>query len=230
MVVPKSAILLRPGAPSRLSEREAMRNALGKHFDLVPELQEGEFVDGGDVLVTPKTVFIGLSKRTDRAGAESLRDRNALGREARIVETPQGMLHFKTASSLIDENTILATRAMAESGVFEGYQTFSRRKPTKPQQTRCGSTTRSSSAIAIPKTSAMIRGGLDLSACGHRGRQARCRVCPACRCGGGKWRVKPKTIAVNDKMQRELPLRAGRAAGPRFRSRIQAPADAEGDA
>src|SRR5262249_12540463 len=36
-VVPEGAILLRPGAPSRLGEREAMRDAIGKHFGHVPE-------------------------------------------------------------------------------------------------------------------------------------------------------------------------------------------------
>jgi dimethylargininase len=123
VVVPDGAILLRPGAPSRLGEREAMRGALGKHFDRVPELQEGELVDGGDVLVTPRTIFIGLSKRTNRAGAEALRDRlGELGRDARVVATPESVLHFKTASSLLDESTILATRAMAESGVFAGFE------------------------------------------------------------------------------------------------------------
>ena len=75
IVVPEGAILMRPGAPSRLGEREAMRDALKKHFDHIPELQEGELADGGDVLVTPRTIFIGLSKRTSRAGAEALRDR-----------------------------------------------------------------------------------------------------------------------------------------------------------
>lgn len=123
IAVPEGAILMRPGAPSRLGEREAMRDALKKHFSHVPELQEGELADGGDVLMTPHTIFIGLSKRTNRAGAEALRDRlREFGREARVAQTPEGVLHFKTASSLLDENIILATRAMADSGVFEGFE------------------------------------------------------------------------------------------------------------
>jgi len=123
IVVPEGAILMRPGAPSRLGEREAMRDALKKHFTHIPELQEGELADGGDVLVTPRTIFIGLSKRTSRAGAEALRDRlSEFGRDARVAQTPEGVLHFKTASSLLDENMILATRAMADSRVFEGFE------------------------------------------------------------------------------------------------------------
>lgn len=125
LVLPQGAILLRPGVPSRLGEREEMRGALKRHFDRILELQDGEDVDGGDVLVVPETIFIGLSKRTNRAGAEALRARlRELGREARIAETPPTILHFKTASSLLSEDTVLVTRAMADSGVFAGLKTL----------------------------------------------------------------------------------------------------------
>jgi dimethylargininase len=121
--VPEGAVLLRPGAPTRLGERDAMRGVLARHFGVVRELGAGEYADGGDVLITPRTVLIGLSKRTNRAGAEALRARlMALGRAARIVETPPGVLHFKTACSLLDEETVLATAAMAASGVFAGLK------------------------------------------------------------------------------------------------------------
>jgi dimethylargininase len=123
LVLTEGAVLLRPGAPSRLGERDHMRAALAKHFPRLLELGEGELVDGGDVLVTPRTIFIGLSKRTNRAGAEALRMHlAALGRDASVAATPEGVLHFKTASSLLDEETVLATRRMAESGVFAGLR------------------------------------------------------------------------------------------------------------
>jgi len=59
-VVPEGAILLRPGAPPRLGEREHMRAALEKHFGGVLEVDEG-YADGGDVLIAPRTIYIGLS-------------------------------------------------------------------------------------------------------------------------------------------------------------------------
>lgn len=122
-VLPEGAILLRPGAPSRVGEREEMRDVLKRHFGQVLELGETAYADGGDILVTPQTIFIGLSQRTTRAGAEAFCDKlKALGREARIAQTPAGTLHFKTASSLLDETTILCTAAMAQSGVFEGFR------------------------------------------------------------------------------------------------------------
>lgn len=122
-VVPEGAVLLRPGAPTRQGERDAMRGVLTKHFGRVLELGEGEHADGGDVLIAPDTIFIGLSKRTNRAGAQALRAHlETLGRAARIVETPAGVLHFKTACALLDEETVLATAVMAASGVFVGLK------------------------------------------------------------------------------------------------------------
>lgn len=123
LVFSEGAILLRPGAPSRLGEREEMRAALARYFSEVLELEEDEYADGGDVLVTPEVVFIGLSARTNRRGAEALAQHlKTLGRTARIVETPSSILHFKTASALISEDTVIATQAMADSGVFEGLR------------------------------------------------------------------------------------------------------------
>ncbi len=123
LTFPKGAVLLRPGAPSRLGERETMHGALQKHFAQILSVDGAdEFVDGGDILVTPKTVFIGLSKRTNRKGAEALARKLAeLGYTSRVAETPAGILHFKTASSLMSDDVILATKKLADSGVFAGF-------------------------------------------------------------------------------------------------------------
>ena len=122
LVLSEAAILLRPGAPSRLGESAALAPDLKRRFDTVFELGEGGVVDGGDVLVTSPVVMIALSGRTDRAGAEGLQQiLRRLGRRVRIVETPPGILHFKTAASLLDEETILATNAMAMSPNFRGF-------------------------------------------------------------------------------------------------------------
>jgi dimethylargininase len=123
LVFGEGAILLRPGAASRLAEAGEMRATLHKHFDPVLELEGEQYTDGGDVLVMPDEVLIGLSKRTTRAGAEALAAGLArLGRKARIAQTPRDILHFKTASCLVAEDTVMATRAMEASGAFDGFK------------------------------------------------------------------------------------------------------------
>ena len=125
LVFPDGAILLRPGAPSRAAEADAIAAVLGGLFDVVLELAEPGFADGGDVLETPSGVIIGLSTRTDRPGAEGLAACLAqFGRGCIIVETPAGVLHLKSACSLVDEETVLCTPALARSGIFEGYRTI----------------------------------------------------------------------------------------------------------
>lgn len=122
LVFPEGAIVLRPGAPTRLGESAAMAPALRRRFDRVLELSEG-FAEGGDVLVTPRAVLIGLSARTSETGAWALVALlEELGRKGVVVTTPPGVLHFKTDCSLVDEETILATERLTASGVFEGYR------------------------------------------------------------------------------------------------------------
>jgi dimethylargininase len=122
LVFAEGAILLRPGAPRRRGETAMLEPVLRRRFQRVLVLDEGH-VDGGDVLVTPDIVFIGRSERTDEAGAGRLAVLlGELGRAVRIVETPPGTLHLKSDCALIEEDTILATPALAASGMFERFR------------------------------------------------------------------------------------------------------------
>jgi dimethylargininase len=120
LVFPEAAILLNPGTPSRAGEGAVLRPVLEAAFPEMLILPEGH-ADGGDVLVLRDRVLIGLSARTDRAGAAALAALLArLGRKAEVVETPPEVLHLKTACSLVAEDTVLATAPLAASGFFAG--------------------------------------------------------------------------------------------------------------
>lgn len=125
LVFTEGAILLRPGAASRLGEAEKIRSMLVDNFTRVLAMSSVGYAEGGDILTTAEQVMIGLSSRTDRAGAESvmacLRE---IGRKGKIVETPPGVLHFKTDCSLLDEETVLTTARLAASGVFSDIGTL----------------------------------------------------------------------------------------------------------
>ena len=120
LVYTEGAILLHPGAPSRAGETELIAPVLKDRFSTVLKIEEG-FADGGDVLNMSDSVMIGLSARTDRVGAQALaRCLSSLGKRSQIVETPPGVLHFKTDCSLLDDETVLSTARLAASGVFSG--------------------------------------------------------------------------------------------------------------
>ena len=122
LVFSEGAILLRPGAPTRIGEVGELAPAIRGYFGLVIELPHG-FADGGDVLVTPDLVMIGLSERTDRTGAEQLAAcLDQLGHKSRIVETPDDVLHLKSACSLLDHETMLCTPSLAETGMLAKFR------------------------------------------------------------------------------------------------------------
>ncbi|HLY05617.1 MAG TPA: arginine deiminase family protein [Rhizomicrobium sp.] len=123
LVFSAGAVLLRPGTASRAGEGEHLRTVLRQRFKTVLELAPNFSADGGDVLTVPGGVFIGLSRRTGREGAEALsRLLRQLDLHATIVEPPPGSLHLKSAVSLLDEETLLASAAVAESGMFSNYR------------------------------------------------------------------------------------------------------------
>lgn len=122
LVFGEGAILLRPGAESRAGEAALIAPVLKRHFDTVLVLEEGH-VDGGDVLVAPHGVIIGLSHRTDKAGAEALGKLLVrLGQKPLIADTPRGILHFKTGCGMVDEEAILVAPVMADCPAFAGLR------------------------------------------------------------------------------------------------------------
>lgn len=121
LVLNGTAIVLRPGAETRIGEAADLRPALVENMNDVIDLKTDGYVDGGDILCTDDRVLVGLSARTSRQGAEALRTIvEPLGYTLEILQTPPEILHFKTESSLMDAETVLATPFLAASGAFKG--------------------------------------------------------------------------------------------------------------
>ena len=117
------AILMRPGAVSRMGEVAMMAPAIRAQYNDISEITGPGFIEGGDILTTSREIMIGNSARTDAAGVEELRAIvEPRGYVIREVQTPPDVLHFKTDCSLLDGNTILSTKRLDASGCFEGYR------------------------------------------------------------------------------------------------------------
>ena len=122
LCLPQGAVIMRPGAASRLGEAAAMAPHLGALYGQVVAIKGPGFIEGGDILVTEREILVGRSARTDAAGiAEMTALVTPWGHTVREVQTPPGVLHFKTDCSLLDGTTILATERLAASGCFAGY-------------------------------------------------------------------------------------------------------------
>lgn len=123
LCLPEGAILMRPGAPSRLGEVNEMEPVIQDLFDRVCRIEGPGTIEGGDILTTDSEVLVGRSARTNAEGIAELATILAeWGRTLREVRVPEGVLHFKTDCSLLDSDTILATERLASSGCFSGYR------------------------------------------------------------------------------------------------------------
>lgn len=108
IVLGEHALVTRPGAPSRRPEVHAVAASLAS-FDLTLSTMEAPAtLDGGDVLVLGKTVWVGLSNRTNREGFEALSVfARRLGYDTKIANVPPGTLHLKCHASPLDPETLL---------------------------------------------------------------------------------------------------------------------------
>jgi len=129
LIIPgRGAILTRPGAPSRAGEVDAIRDALRYVFDesgsALPEIVAPGTLDAGDVCEAGTHVFIGLSQRTNYAGAKQLSAwLTTLGITSETIDirsTP-GILHLKSGLVALDERVLLAIEALAGHPAFRAY-------------------------------------------------------------------------------------------------------------
>jgi dimethylargininase len=121
VVVPELAVVARPGAPSRLGEADAIVPALARHRKVV-RLEPPATLDGGDVLVAGRSVFIGLSSRTNAGGAAQLaRLLEPHGYRSWTVPVAAG-LHLKSSVSWLGGQTLLLSERFADRPEFRPFR------------------------------------------------------------------------------------------------------------
>jgi dimethylargininase len=159
LCLPQGAVVMRPGAPTRLGEAGEMAPHLAALYGQVVRIEgTGSFIEGGDILTTEREVLVGRSARTNAAGIEELARLIApWGQVVREVFTPPGVLHFKTDCSLLDEETILSTRRLDASGCFAGYRVIH----TAEGEEACANAIRFNDLVLMPAGFARTRDALD---------------------------------------------------------------------
>ena len=121
VVLDEVAVIARPGAPSRQPETSSVATALAAHRPLVHVRAPGT-LDGGDVLVAGRTIYIGLSTRTSRDAIQQLADQLApYGYE--VIPVPfTGCLHLKSAVTRVADDLLLLNPAWVDADAFAGYR------------------------------------------------------------------------------------------------------------
>jgi dimethylargininase len=106
VVLDEVAVITRPGATSRRSETAAVADALGRYRPLQFITAPGT-IDGGDVLVVGRDVFVGVSSRTNEAAVSQMQ---AVLQPHGYRVSPvavTGCLHLKSAVTALSDDRLL---------------------------------------------------------------------------------------------------------------------------
>ncbi len=106
VVFDEVAVLMSPGVASRRGEVDLISPVLEQYRELV-RIEPPALIDGGDVLTIGKTVLVGHSTRTNRAGSDALAEVLEPHGYSVIRLAVDGALHLKTGCTALDDNTLL---------------------------------------------------------------------------------------------------------------------------
>jgi dimethylargininase len=106
VVLDEVAVITRPGAVSRRAETAAVADAVGRYRPL-QFISAPATIDGGDVLVVGRDVFVGVSSRTNEAAVDQMRMiLRPHGYQVRPV-VATGCLHLKSAVTALSDDRLL---------------------------------------------------------------------------------------------------------------------------
>jgi dimethylargininase len=119
VVFDEIAVIARPGAESRRRETVTVAAALAPHRRLW-YIEAPGTLDGGDVLVVGKRVYVGLSRRTNPEGADQLANAVApFGYSARGLAVEK-CLHLKSAVTAAADDLLVLNPALIDGHLFDG--------------------------------------------------------------------------------------------------------------
>lgn len=152
------AVITRPGAASRIGEADSTAAGLAGAFE-VHRIERG-FLDGGDVLRIGRTLYVGLSTRTDADGITTLADLvRPLGYEVVKAEL-RDCLHLKTGATLAGRDAsgtpvLLYDERSIDPAQFRGVE------PLAVPERAAANCVRAGNRIILPagnpRSSAMLR-------------------------------------------------------------------------
>lgn len=121
VITPEIAIITRPGADSRREEALHIAPVLEDRFKTA-RIDDPGTLDGGDVLIIGKNVFVGVSQRTNREGADQL-EAILSPFDYKTTRIPlSGGLHLKSSVNYVGENLLLMSEELVDEPGFERFE------------------------------------------------------------------------------------------------------------
>jgi dimethylargininase len=120
VVLDEVAIISNMGAASRRPEAASLAETLAPYRPL-KFLREPATLDGGDVMRVERSIFVGLSQRTNREAVSQLSDiLQPYGYEVTPVAV-KNCLHLKSACSYLGDGIILINRSMIDAEPLRAF-------------------------------------------------------------------------------------------------------------
>jgi len=120
----RGAILARPGALSRTGEVFEVREALTRFYSTLSSIHYPGTLDGGDVCDAGNHFFIGISERTNEAGAQQLSELLASWDYTSSfvdIRSAKGILHLKSGLAFLGDDRLVIIDELSRREEFRGY-------------------------------------------------------------------------------------------------------------
>jgi dimethylargininase len=120
----RDAMITRPGAASRAGEIREIKRVLRDFYPELSSIHEPGTLDGGDVCEAGDTFFIGVSYRTNEAGAQQLAEFfGELGYRSALIDIRglSNILHLKSGLAYLGGNRLLVIDELKDLSEFSSY-------------------------------------------------------------------------------------------------------------
>ncbi|HEY4303614.1 MAG TPA: arginine deiminase-related protein [Gemmatimonadaceae bacterium] len=118
LVLDEVAVMMSPGAVSRRGEPAGMEPSLAE-YRKIAHIELPATIDGGDIVVSGREIYVGQSPRTNSEGIAALRETLAPYGYSVTGVPVHGCLHLKTACSALPDGRFLVNAAWIDTSSFD---------------------------------------------------------------------------------------------------------------
>lgn len=121
LVMSGCAVATRPGALARRGEVDKVASELQSFYDKVEVIEAPGTLDAGDIMMVGQHFYIGLSERSNQAGAEQLIEiLKTYGYSGSTVAFSEA-LHLKSSVSYLENNLLVITGELCTKPEFANF-------------------------------------------------------------------------------------------------------------
>jgi len=121
LLTSRSAIITNPGAVSRKGEVISMKKVLSEFYKNIESIDDPGRVEAGDIMMIGTHFYIGLSERTNEAGAWKIIEILNKYEMSGSVVSLEKVLHLKSGVAYLENNNLVASGEFIEKSEFQKY-------------------------------------------------------------------------------------------------------------